>query len=160
MLKDYLRTEIGILEIGIEHDKLVSLKFVEDLIEPTENGNNHFFDKVKAELSEYFGGKRQNFEIEIDPQGTDFQKKVWNNLLNIPYGKTKSYAEVAKELGDIKSIRAAASANGKNPIAIIIPCHRVIGKNGELTGYAGGLPRKKFLLDLENKIKNGVNTLF
>lgn len=112
------------------------------------------------QLSEYFDGQRQEFEFEIAPEGTDFQKKVWDELLKIPFGRTISYKELAKRLGDDKVIRAAASANGKNPIGIIIPCHRVIGNSGDLVGYAGGLSRKRALLDLENSVKNGVLELF
>lgn len=113
-----------------------------------------------CEMTEYFDGKRQTFEFEMDPAGTDFQKKVWAELVMIPFGRTISYKELAKRLGDEKVIRAAASANGKNPIAIAIPCHRVIGNSGDLVGYAGGLTRKKSLLDLENSVRNGVLELF
>jgi methylated-DNA-[protein]-cysteine S-methyltransferase len=112
------------------------------------------------QLSEYFDGQRQEFDFEIAPEGTDFQKKVWDELLKIPFGRTISYKELAKRLGDEKVIRAAASANGKNPIGIVIPCHRVIGNSGDLVGYAGGLSRKRALLDLENSVKNGVLELF
>lgn len=103
-----------------------------------------------AQLNEYFEGKRQNFDFKLNPQGTEFQQKVWQELLQIPYGKTMSYLELSKKLGDVKAIRAVASANGKNPLWIVIPCHRVIGTNGSLTGYAGGLWRKKWLLEHEN----------
>jgi len=105
------------------------------------------------QLQEYFEGQRKDFSLLLNPQGTAFQKKVWNELLNIPYGKTISYLDLSKKLGDVKAIRAAAAANGKNPLWIIIPCHRVIGSNGDLTGYAGGLHRKKWLLDHENPVK-------
>lgn len=110
------------------------------------------------QLGEYFEGKRQKFDLKLNPQGTDFQKKVWNELLNIPYGKTISYLDLSKKLGDVKAIRAAASANGKNPLWIVVPCHRVIGSNGDLTGYAGGLHRKKWLLEHESPVKQ--QTLF
>jgi methylated-DNA-[protein]-cysteine S-methyltransferase len=106
--------------------------------------------EVVTQLNDYFEGKRTEFDVLLNPQGTDFQKKVWNGLLQIPYGKTMSYLELSKQLGDVKAIRAVASANGKNPLWIIIPCHRVIGTDGSLTGYAGGLWRKKWLLELEN----------
>jgi len=105
------------------------------------------------QLQEYFDGKRKAFDIKLNPEGTDFQKKVWNQLLEIPYGKTLSYLELSKQLGDVKAIRAVANANGKNPIWIIIPCHRVIGSDGSLTGYAGGIWRKKWLLAHENPVK-------
>ena len=105
------------------------------------------------QLREYFEGKRKQFNFELNPKGTDFQQKVWKALLKIPYGKTTSYLELSKTLGDVKAIRAVASANGKNPLWIVIPCHRVIGSDGSLTGYAGGLWRKKWLIDHENPIK-------
>ncbi len=108
------------------------------------------FEEVVSQLSDYFLGKRKDFTFKLNPKGTDFQQKVWQELLNIPYGKTMSYMDLSKKLGDIKAIRAVASANGKNPLWIVIPCHRVIGTNGSLTGYAGGLWRKKWLLEHEN----------
>jgi len=101
------------------------------------------------QLAEYFEGKRNNFDFPLNPKGTDFQKKVWNALLEIPFGKTTSYQELSIKLGDIKAIRAVASANGKNPLWVVVPCHRVIGSDGSLTGYAGGLWRKKWLLEHE-----------
>ncbi len=112
------------------------------------------------QLIEYFQGQRKHFDIPIYQEGTPFQQDVWNELLNIPFGKTISYLTLAKRLGDPKVIRAAASTNGKNNIAIIVPCHRVIGSNNDLVGYAGGLWRKKWLLEMETKITWGVQTLF
>ncbi|TDP58900.1 methylated-DNA--[protein]-cysteine S-methyltransferase [Flavobacterium dankookense] len=103
-----------------------------------------------AQLSDYFDGKRQDFNLKLNPKGTDFQQKVWQELLQIPFGKTISYLDLSKKLGDVKAIRAVASANGKNPLWIVVPCHRVIGTDGSLTGYAGGLWRKKWLLEHEN----------
>jgi methylated-DNA-[protein]-cysteine S-methyltransferase len=103
-----------------------------------------------TQLQEYFDGKRMSFDFKMNPSGTDFKKKVWQELLNIPFGKTINYMDLAKKLGDPKVIRAAASANGKNPLWIVVPCHRVIGTDGSLTGYAGGLWRKKWLLEHEN----------
>jgi methylated-DNA-[protein]-cysteine S-methyltransferase len=102
-----------------------------------------------SQLQEYFEGKRKDFDFKINPKGTDFQQKVWQELLNIPFGKTMSYMDLSKKLGDVKAIRAVASANGKNPLWIVVPCHRVIGTDGSLTGYAGGLWRKKWLLEHE-----------
>ncbi len=103
-----------------------------------------------SQLQDYFEGKRTHFTFKINPKGTDFQIKVWQELANIPFGKNISYLDLAKKLGDPKVIRAAASANGKNPLWIVIPCHRVIGSDGSLTGYAGGIWRKKWLLEHEN----------
>lgn len=114
--------------------------------------------RAGSQLEEYLLGKRETFDLKLDPDGTGFQKKVWSLLQTIPFGKTRTYAQMADQLGDPKVIRAAASANGKNPIAIVIPCHRVIGSDGSLTGYAGGLENKRFLLELEKA--NGVLTLF
>ncbi len=102
------------------------------------------------QLQEYFDGLRTEFSFKTAPDGTEFQKRVWQQLQKIPFGKTLSYLEFAKELGDVKAIRAVASANGKNPLWIVVPCHRVIGTDGSLTGYAGGLWRKKWLLEHEN----------
>ena len=103
-----------------------------------------------SQLQEYFDGKRTDFDLKLNPQGTEFQQKVWKSLLEIPYGKTVSYMNQTKKLGDVKAIRAVASANGKNPLWIVVPCHRVIGTNGSLTGYAGEIWRKKWLLEHEN----------
>lgn len=105
------------------------------------------------QLNEYFEGKRTKFTFKLNPRGTEFQQKVWQELLNIPFGKTTSYLELSKKLGDVKAIRAVASANGKNPLWIVVPCHRVIGTDGSLTGYAGGLWRKKWLLEHESSSK-------
>ena len=102
-----------------------------------------------SQLQGYFAGSRQSFTFKLNPAGTDFQKKVWNALQEIPFGKTVSYHELSVKLGDVKAIRAVASANGKNPLWIVVPCHRVIGSDGSLTGYAGGLWRKKWLLEHE-----------
>lgn len=103
-----------------------------------------------SELNDYFDGKRTEFTFNLSPSGTVFQQKVWKGLLEIPFGKTMSYMDLSKKLGDVKAIRAVASANGKNPLWIVVPCHRVIGTDGSLTGYAGGLWRKKWLLEHEN----------
>ncbi|GAA4068894.1 methylated-DNA--[protein]-cysteine S-methyltransferase [Flavobacterium cheonanense] len=111
-----------------------------------------------SQLQEYFEGKRKDFDFKLNPKGTDFQQKVWQELINIPYGKTMSYMDLSKKLGDVKAIRAVASANGKNPLWIVIPCHRVIGTDGSLTGYAGGLWRKKWLL--EHEIPSHQQSLF
>ncbi|NJY61545.1 methylated-DNA--[protein]-cysteine S-methyltransferase [Salinimicrobium sp. CDJ15-81-2] len=111
------------------------------------------FTEAIEQLEEYFAGQRKEFNLKLNPQGTEFQKKVWQALLNIPYGRTASYMELSKEIGDPLAIRAVAAANGKNPLWILIPCHRVIGSDGSLTGYAGGLWRKKWLLEHEQQEK-------
>lgn len=106
-----------------------------------------------SQINDYFEGKRTHFTFKLNPSGTEFQQKVWKALLEIPFGKTMSYLELSKKLGDVKATRAVASANGKNPLWIVVPCHRVIGTDGSLTGYAGGLWRKKWLLEHENPCK-------
>lgn len=110
------------------------------------------------QLQQYFDGHRTSFDLKLNPKGTDFQKQVWEQLLKIPYGKTVSYLDLSKKLGDVKAIRAVAAANGKNPLWIVVPCHRVIGSDGSLTGYAGGLHRKQWLLEHESPVKQ--QTLF
>ena len=130
--------ENGIAEISVLSEGTVSSAIPKDLKEAAN------------QLQEYFDGKRTDFNFKLNPKGTEFQQKVWKGLLEIPFGKTMSYLELSKKLGDVKAIRAVASANGKNPVWIVIPCHRVIGTDGSLTGYAGGLWRKKWLLEHEN----------
>jgi methylated-DNA-[protein]-cysteine S-methyltransferase len=150
---DYVDTPIGILMLSFnEKFELVSAIFPEDEITlPVANGLGSVkSQRVKKQFEEYFNGTRKTFDIPLSPEGTEFQKKVWTELLNIPYGETTTYQQMANKLGDPKVIRAAASANGKNPISIVIPCHRVIGSDGSLTGYAGGLHRKKWLLEHES----------
>ena len=107
--------------------------------------------KAQRQLTDYFAGKIRKFSLELDFQGTEFQKKVWASLLEIPFGETRSYADIAQKIGKPKAVRAVGAANGKNPISIIAPCHRVIGSNGKLTGFAGGLDAKALLLGLESK---------
>ena len=116
-------------------------------------GDNKYFEDLNMQIQEYFSGKRKNFDLPLLLKGTSFQEAVWKELLTIPYGVTRSYQEQAEHVGNIHAVRAVAKANGDNRIAIIIPCHRVIGKNGKLTGYGGGLWRKQFLLDHEIRFK-------
>jgi methylated-DNA-[protein]-cysteine S-methyltransferase len=111
--------------------------------------NEASFEEALSQLTEYFAGKRQNFDLKISPEGTAFQKMVWQELQNIPFGKTVCYGDIAERIGKPKASRAVGMANGKNPLPIIVPCHRVIGKNGSLTGFGGGLEIKKQLLKLE-----------
>ena len=105
--------------------------------------------ETRRQLQEYFAGQRNVFDLPLDFAGTDFQKKVWQALLNIPYGQTRSYRDIAEQVGNIKAVRAVGAANGKNPISIIAPCHRVIGRSGKLVGFAGGLDKKEILLNIE-----------
>lgn len=150
----YIKTPLGIAEI-IGDVNGVSAITVLDIEKELSTEIPDYLQLAVLELQEYFNSKRTHFTFTLQPQGTDFQKKVWQELRNIPFGKTISYMDLAKKLGDPKVIRAAASANGKNPLWIVIPCHRVIGSDGSLTGYAGGLFRKKWLLEHENPSKQG-----
>lgn len=145
----YYKSQIGILEITGDDNSIHSIAFINK--EPTNFSNvaPKELKKCIEQLHEYFTGNRKTFQLNLNPKGTAFQNKVWGELLQIPFGKTKNYLEQSKKIGNVKAIRAVAQANGKNPIAIIIPCHRVIGSNGSLTGYAGGLWRKKWLLNHE-----------
>mgnify|MGYP000211876050 CR=1 FL=1 len=114
-----------------------------------QRGASDLTDRAARQLGEYFAGERRVFDLPLNPRGTDFQRRVWDALLRIPYGETRSYRQQAESLGDLKAIRAVARANGANRIAVVIPCHRVIGADGSLTGYAGGLDMKARLLTLE-----------
>jgi methylated-DNA-[protein]-cysteine S-methyltransferase len=145
----YYKTPIGTAKIVGDENGISAVSVVDDLIETSTKIPESLQDCVQ-QLTEYFNGKRTTFNLKLNPKGTDFQKRVWSELLLVPYGKTRSYLEQSKQLGDVKAIRAVASANGKNPIWIIIPCHRIIGSDGSLIGYAGGIWRKKWLLEHEN----------
>jgi methylated-DNA-[protein]-cysteine S-methyltransferase len=145
----YFKTPIGTAKIVGDENGICAVSVVDDIIE-TSIEIPECLQNCVLQLDEYFKGTRKEFNLKLNPKGTDFQKRVWNELLLVPYGKTRSYLEQSKQLGDVKAIRAVASANGKNPIWIIIPCHRIIGSDGSLTGYAGGLWRKKWLLEHEN----------
>ena len=150
MEKSYYKSPIGILEIICENGKLVSLKLV-DYCEKS-NVETNFIKDIKKQLDEYFLGKRTIFNIKINPAGTDFQQLVWKELQNIPYGETKSYSEIAAATGNKNAQRAVGNACNKNPIMIIIPCHRVISKNNNLGGYTYGSEIKQKLLNIENGI--------
>jgi len=115
-----------------------------------EDGSHPLLLETEKQLKEYFAGKRTSFDLPLAAEGTDFQKKVWKLLSRIPYGETRSYGEIAQQLGNPKAMRAVGAANGKNPLSIVVPCHRVIGANGKLTGFGGGLDNKDFLLKLES----------
>ncbi|MBQ4645848.1 MAG: methylated-DNA--[Candidatus Gastranaerophilales bacterium] len=145
--KFYYKSPIGILEIELENDTIQRLRVVESRSKISERIG--YFAEVVKQLDEYFEGKRTKFELNISPKGTEFQKKVWAELLKIPYGKTKSYQEIAEAVGKPNAQRAVGSACNKNPILLIIPCHRVISKTGKLTGFACGVDRKEQLLKLE-----------
>ena len=143
----FIKTPLGIAKIVGDEEGISIISIISEgelsITIPNE------LQEAVSQLQDYFSGKRNYFSFKLNPKGTDFQQKVWQELLKIPFGKTISYLDLAKKLGDVKVIRAAASANGKNPLWIVVPCHRVIGTDGSLTGYAGGLWRKKWLLEHE-----------
>ena len=145
--KFYYNSPIEILEIDLENDTIQRLRVVESCSKISKRTG--YFAEVAKQLDEYFAGERTKFELNISPMGTEFQKKVWAELLKIPYGKTKSYQEIAEAVGKPKAQRAVGSACNKNPILLIIPCHRVVSKSGKLTGFACGVDRKEQLLKLE-----------
>ena len=156
----YYNTPIGTAKITGDNNGIQTITFITDNLDEgnlitigLEDENPECLRECVLQLKEYFQGKRTSFNLLLNPQGTKFQKLVWKGLSTIPYGKTISYLAQSKKIGDIKAVRAVAAANGKNPISIIIPCHRVIGSDGSLTGYAGGVWRKKWLLDFENPLK-------
>ena len=150
----YFKTPLGTAEIIGDVNGISAISILDAETE-ISNEIPDFLELPVKELNEYFDFKRTAFSFKLQPQGTAFQQKVWQELINIPFGKTVSYMDLSKKLGDIKAIRAVASANGKNPLWIVIPCHRVIGTDGSLTGYAGGLWRKKWLLEHENPSNQG-----
>lgn len=151
----YLPTPIGQLKITADENAVNSILFVFNNTKMEKENINSIVAQCKNELAEYFSGKRKEFDVPIRQAGTEFQQKVWNELLKIPYGETVSYEDIAVALGDKKSVRVVGSSNGKNQISIIVPCHRVIGKDGSLTGYAGGMWRKKWLLNHEKEFSGG-----
>jgi methylated-DNA-[protein]-cysteine S-methyltransferase len=144
----YLNSPIGPIEISGDDDFVSRVTFVDEMKADTDRLPKVIRD-CKQQLQEHFAGKRKDFSLMLSQSGTDFQRQVWSELCHIPYGKTTSYLQLAKKTGDAKSIRAVGAANGKNNLAIIVPCHRVIGSNGTLVGYAGGMDKKKWLLDFE-----------
>lgn len=148
----FINTPLGIAKLKGDENGLSMVSILSDN-EPITDIVPEVLEDAVYQLNEYFEGERTQFDLQLNPTGTDFQKKVWEALLKIPYGKTCSYLELSKTLGDPKAIRAVAAANGKNPLWIIVPCHRVIGSDGSLTGYAGGLHRKKWLLEHESPAK-------
>ena len=143
-----INTPLGIAQITGDANGITQISVIDEGDVSSEIPTG--LQNAVTELNDYFQGKRTHFDFKLNPKGTEFQQKVWQALLEIPYGKTCSYMDLSKKLGDVKAIRAVASANGKNPLWIVVPCHRVIGTDGSLTGYAGGLWRKKWLLEHES----------
>lgn len=153
---DYLQTPLGLLELMANEHGIVQTIFCGDKPKSQRHvETNHHTSACKQQLSEYFAGHRQQFDLPLAPRGTSFQKSVWRCLTGIPFGAVKYYGEIAKLLDNPKASQAVGGANSRNPISIIIPCHRVIGSSGSLTGYAGGIERKLWLLNHEGaEIKN------
>ena len=151
MINVYNKYESPFGSIIIESDgsAITSIKTVSTIVPSGKNKANALIDKAIRQLEEYFTGKRERFDLPLNPYGTDFQRSVWKALQEIPYGETRSYKQIAQAVNNPDACRAVGLANNKNPIWIMIPCHRVIGSNGSLTGYGGGLDMKKRLLDLE-----------
>ena len=140
---------IGTIEVTVNDAAAVlSVSFVDEPV--SEMDTDDACSRALGQLEEYFRGERRRFELALEPDGTEFEHKVWNQVRRIPFGATDSYGEIARRLGDPGAARAVGLANARNPIAIIVPCHRVIGSDGDLTGYAGGLDRKKWLLEMES----------
>jgi methylated-DNA-[protein]-cysteine S-methyltransferase len=162
----YYKSPLGLLRVGGTDTYISQVSFIDHLDESEyqhagQNGPvTPLVIQCIEQLIQYFQGQRRVFDFPVYQEGTEFQQRVWNELTAIPFGKTISYLDLSRRLGDTKAIRAAAAANGKNNIAIVVPCHRVIGSKRDLVGYAGGLWRKKWLLDHETKILYGVQTLF
>jgi methylated-DNA-[protein]-cysteine S-methyltransferase len=158
----YYHSPVGLLKISGTADYISEISF-HDTSQKAEGNKKHIpplLINCVEQLIQYFNGQRRVFELPLNQTGTAFQQDVWGILTQIPFGKTISYLELARKTGDTKATRAVANANGKNNIAIIVPCHRVIGSDKTLVGYAGGLWRKKWLLELEAKVAHGVQTLF
>lgn len=154
---------VGLLTLAGRDGRLMHLRMVDQTYEPSRDGwepEDTAFPEAVAQLESYFAGELFDFELELDMVGTKFQRSVWEALLTIPYGETRSYGEIAAQIGTPSASRAVGLANGHNPIGIIVPCHRVIGANGSLTGYGGGLDRKRALLALEKTRKPVTPTLF
>ena len=152
-----MKSPVGVLKLVAGNNGLAAILWENDheargRIRPgTEKSDHPMLLKAERQLNDYFDGKRETFSLQLDFVGTEFQKKVWAALLAIPFGETRSYAQIAVQIGSPKAVRAVGAANGKNPLCIIAPCHRVIGSNGKLTGFAGGLKAKAILLKLESK---------
>ena len=153
----YHTSPVGHIKIQCTESHVTLIHFVNEV--GLENDHTELLEKCISQLDEYFSGIRKNFDLPLGQTGSEFQMNVWQHLLTIPYGKTISYLQLSKQIGDVKAIRAIAAANGKNNLAIVVPCHRVIGSNATLVGYAGGLAKKKWLLEHEMKVHSGIEQL-
>jgi methylated-DNA-[protein]-cysteine S-methyltransferase len=173
IITKHIKTSVGELILGSFNNQLcladwryrkmrsaIDTRIKNGLNSEFEIGTSEVIEETEEQLSQYFEEERTEFEIPLLMVGTDFQKQVWNALIQIPYGKTETYLGLSKSLENEKAIRAVASANGANAVSIIVPCHRIIGSNGDLVGYAGGLPAKKKLLELEGALSNNQLSIF
>lgn len=153
MSKVQINSPVGILEIGEENNTIIYIKFLDQFTVIKED-TSYYLSKCVGQLNEYFDGQRKSFDLKLNPEGTDFQKDVWKELLKIPFGERRTYQDIANSVGDPGASRAVGNANNRNPIPIIIPCHRVLGSDGKLTGYAGGMQKKEWLLNHELTFSN------
>ena len=154
--KHYLPSPLGWIQVELSEQGIHRFWFVDQLPESYlsrsgEGEQAQLLEKLKTQVAEYFAGQRRQFDLPLAPRGTEFQQSVWKALCRIPYGQTWSYAQLAQSIGQPRASRAVGMANSRNPIGLLVPCHRVIGKNGQLTGYAGGLERKAWLLEHEQR---------
>jgi methylated-DNA-[protein]-cysteine S-methyltransferase len=156
----YYSSPIGTLEIKCSGDTVIAIEFIEEITDYPPLPENQTLEICISQLREYFEGTRRIFDLQIDQDGTSFQQSTWHQVRDIPFGNTITYRELAIKTGNPKNIRSVGTANGKNKIAIVVPCHRVIGNKGELTGFAWGLWRKQWLLEHEGRLANGIQTLF
>lgn len=147
----YYSSPVGYIKVEASKDHIVSLDFIDNKTSEDEN-HNFLITNCLNQLQEYFEGKRTQFDLPLLPSGTDFQRAVWNELINVPFGSIKTYKDIAIAINNPKSVRAVGGANNRNPIPVIIPCHRIIGSSGKLVGYGGGLWRKEWLLNHEKVI--------
>ncbi len=150
-----MQTPVGQLKLIAHRDALVAVLWEHELenrvklADVARDDQHRILIETQRQLAEYFAGRRQQFNLPLDSCGTDFQRQVWQALLTIPFGETRSYKHIAEQIGNVKAVRAVGAANGRNPISIIVPCHRVVGANGKLVGFAGGIQNKQILLKLE-----------
>ncbi len=160
--KIYYDSAVGMLEIIGTTEVIKEINFVDadQLNKSDQTDTTPIIEQCIQQLGEYFKGERKEFSLTLDPDGTEFQRSVWQYLLNIPFGQTASYLDVAKGIGNEKAVRAVGAANGQNPLVVVVPCHRIIGSNGKLVGYSGGMWRKKWLLKHEGLLQEEQLLLF
>jgi methylated-DNA-[protein]-cysteine S-methyltransferase len=154
LLTKYHHSPLGVLRIQASPVSITSIHFTEEI--KADGDTSELLERCAQQLDEYFSGTRRTFDFPMEQKGTAFQISVWSHLLKVPYGRTLSYLSFSKGIGDVKAIRAVASANGKNNLSIVVPCHRIIGSSASMVGYSGGIWRKKWLLEHEAKTEHGI----